>query len=917
MNRTLRLLTSPGLWIPLLVAVPVLWALLPGGMPNTADGLVHFTRSTEMVHAWQDGVFIPRWAENLGLGYGIPLFVYAPPLPYFLTAGAYTLLGLPLDMAYKVMMVSAILIAVFGAYRVGAALLGPWAGAVSAAAFLYAPIMLRELFIQGNIAQYLAWAFAPWAAWAVIRIYSTDDFRPRAGYAIALALAVTGTLLSHNAAALVAVGMTASLAVILLLATRNLRALLATIGGGILGLVLSAWFWIPALFEGKYVALDRIVASDFRPRFISLPELIALSPRLDTGAINPYFPLTWGAVQVWLGVTGAALFLILLAVDRLRPSSAPGAHASALHSRVLLGAGIFFILFSAFCGFMATAWSEPVWTVLPFVDLFEWPFRWHGFTAVGLAWLCAFAVYATGRMYARVEAKAAAVALILLIGSAIVNLYPHKLAPGRLHSPAEVVRFEAKTNAIGTTSLGEFNPIWIEGVFGTSPLVADYLAGNPIDRLKHQLPTGASGQQTHSSVHRQEFRIELPQPATLTLNLLYFPGWRAQIDGNPIPVKPHPGSGLMDVELPAGEHTLVLTFGGTPLRRAANTISILAWIGLAVAVVLLVRPSGLKAAAEPNQQDIPAQYAVPVVAAVVIAAALLAATQAHRFRLNSPPDTAYPAQEQLRVDFGDVIRLLGVDPPRQTVKQEADLTLVAYLRALRSLDEDYTVFLHLDDPITGETLATVDQAHPGGIPTSDWATGLYVRSPLKLTVPEDADPIQYAVRLGFYNSQTGDLLPLDDSSSDFYEAGHVWVEAKSRPRPPDGPRVRFGDGRSGSIELLGATADPETAELRLYWQTNAPIPQDYSVFVHLLDTSGDTVGQLDGAPFANRYPTSTWRPNQSIEDRRVLAEAVPDVAAIDRIAVGLYDPTTGSRLPAYDGKGDPLSNNALIIPLNP
>ena len=87
--RLRRASAAPVLWIPLpFVALPVLWALLPGGMPNTADGLVHYTRASEMVHAWQDGVLIPRWSENLGLGYGIPLFVYAPPLPYYLTAAS-------------------------------------------------------------------------------------------------------------------------------------------------------------------------------------------------------------------------------------------------------------------------------------------------------------------------------------------------------------------------------------------------------------------------------------------------------------------------------------------------------------------------------------------------------------------------------------------------------------------------------------------------------------------------------------------------------------------------------------------------------------------------------------------------------------------------------------------------------------
>ena len=126
------------------------------------------------------------------------------------------------------------------------------------------------------------------------------------------------------------------------------------------------------------------------------------------------------------------------------------------------------------------------------------------------------------------------------MGSALVNLYPQKLTPGRPASPADVVRFEVKSSAVGTTSLGEFNPIWVEGTFHTSPLVEDYLAGRPIDRLPKLLPPGAQGTQSESTAHRQRFSLSLPTPVTLTLNLLYFPGWGADVDGVPAPNPPAP-----------------------------------------------------------------------------------------------------------------------------------------------------------------------------------------------------------------------------------------------------------------------------------------------------------------------------------------------------------------------------------------
>ena len=498
--------------------------------------------------------------------------------------------------------------------------------------------------------------------------------------------------------------------------------------------------------EGKYVALDRIVASDFRPRFIPVQELVALSPRLDTGAINPYYPLTLGSIQVWLGIAGTLAFLGLILLDWLRPPVEP--QPSMLSSTTLLGSGLFFILFTAFCAFMATGPSEPVWTVLPFVDLFEWPFRWHGFTAVGLAWLCAFLVHTASRLHARAETVAALIALLLLMGTAAVNLYPHKLAPGRLHSPAEVVRYESRTGAIGTTSLGEFNPIWVDETFSTSPLVEDYRTGVPIDRLKHQLPAGASGEQTYSSVHRQEFRVDLPQPAVLTLNLLYFPGWRAEIDGTPVPVEPHPGSGLLDVAVPAGEHTLALTFGPTPLRRAAGWISVLAWIALVVTAVIVSRPI----AGDESSQDGDLPTAWPAIVGTRQWPAL--SSHWRRRSHSSSGSTPRPMPHPL-----PAYRCASTSPTRfacsaSTRRRPIQSNPVDAVRGGLSARPDRRGQRITPSSCTSTTRSAARPsppsivAIPGGIPTSDWPTGLYVRSPLKLTVPPDADPIQYALRLG-------------------------------------------------------------------------------------------------------------------------------------------------------------------------
>lgn len=58
--------------------------LFQPGLPTLADLPIHLYRTLEYGQAWSAGVIIPRWAPNLAYGYGYPLFIFAPPLPYWL-----------------------------------------------------------------------------------------------------------------------------------------------------------------------------------------------------------------------------------------------------------------------------------------------------------------------------------------------------------------------------------------------------------------------------------------------------------------------------------------------------------------------------------------------------------------------------------------------------------------------------------------------------------------------------------------------------------------------------------------------------------------------------------------------------------------------------------------------------------------
>lgn len=82
---------------------------------------------------------------------------------------------------------------------------------------------------------------------------------------------------------------------------------------------------------------------------------------------------------------------------------------------------------------------------------------------------------------------------------------------------------------------------------------------------------------------------------------------------------------------------------------------------------------------------------------------------------------------------------------------------------------------------------------------------------------------------------------------------------------------------------LACTA--ETLTLEVIWVASATPSRDYSVFVHLLDSSGALIGQGDqAAPVYGWRPTTTWLPGEAIRDIYPLARA----SGTARLRYGLY-----------------------------
>ncbi|MEM7344647.1 MAG: phospholipid carrier-dependent glycosyltransferase [Chloroflexota bacterium] len=116
-------------------------------------------------------------------------------------------------------------------------------------------------------------------------------------------------------------------------------------------------------------------------------------------------------------------------------------------------------------------------------------------------------------------------------------------------------------------------------------------------------------------------------------------------------------------------------------------------------------------------------------------------------------------------------------------------------------------------------------------------------------------------------------------------------------QPQQSATVIFGE----TISLIGYDLSTESEPtLTLYWQALASGKEDYTLFIHLLDSNGEVVAQADRPPTNNFYPTSWWSSGDIIADTHPLPVTDDTVA----LRFGLYATErlkiTESTLPTQD-----------------
>ncbi len=104
----------------------------------------------------------------------------------------------------------------------------------------------------------------------------------------------------------------------------------------------------------------------------------------------------------------------------------------------------------------------------------------------------------------------------------------------------------------------------------------------------------------------------------------------------------------------------------------------------------------------------------------------------------------------------------------------------------------------------------------------------------------------------------------------------------------------------------------QALNLTLFWQVNASIPVDFTVFVQLVGADNTILAQSDSKPQQGFYPTPYWQPGEHIVDSYTLPLGANISPGSYDLLLGLYEAENGTRLQILDEEGEFKSDHVRL-----
>jgi hypothetical protein len=516
------------------VGVFLISSIFHAGWYATHDGIFHIYRTEEALSMLKLGQFPLRWAGNFDQGFGIPLFTFIYPLPYYLTSVISYVIGS--IWAIKILTIIAYLSGGLGIYQLFKKS-GDQLAVTLSLIYLMTPYIFLNIFVRGALGEILALGLMPWVLCSFNSLLDRDAVL-KWYHPIPLAL----LLVAHNFLGILFIVFLIGY----LIFDKNQKSL--AFKNLFLSLGLASFFLIPMIGEKNmlYSYLHPDLNFRFDQHFVYFRQLLYSKwdywysmPGLEDG-----MSFQLGFVQIMLALSGSIYTIFNKKRTKLQ-----------LYLIVAYFGSIFLMI----------SRSYPIWHWVPLLQSIQFPWRFL-FMPTILTPLLAYPL-----LLSLSKKKFFPYLLICLLALNFANVRNYR-RPMKFFNLTEYTDlYRLYYNKTSTTFRTEILPKW--GVPGERYKSEELLvnAGNmTIDALV------TSPLSVTTTIHNK------PDESIGRITILrnYYPGWIATMDGKTQVELKSTDEGMISMEPVLGIHNYVIRISSTPLEKAANFISLASFIGL-------------------------------------------------------------------------------------------------------------------------------------------------------------------------------------------------------------------------------------------------------------------------------------------------------------------------------------------------
>jgi hypothetical protein len=521
-----------------ILIIPTISALFIPGFYGASDD-VHIAWLFEMHRSLSMGQFPPRFVPDLSYGFGYPLFNFVFPLPFYL-GEIFHLLGLSfVDSIKAVFFVSMFLSGLFMYFLIGQYTKSKLINLTGAIIYSYSTYRAVDLYIRGAIGEILSFVFFPLILLSIIKVSRKLNIR----WLGIGGISVGGLVLTHNIATYMFLPVVAFFVLIQLFFIRSkIKFLAESLVILIFGLLISSYFWLPALLDSSLMKYDTVF--DFKDHFPTLKQLSIPFWGYGASVPGPYDGLSFNIGTINLIVLGTGILFGFYYWRRLE-----------VEKKILLIWGVLVMILTVF---MMNFRSTYLWEHIPLLPYFQFPWRFLMMTTFITP---LFIVFVDKFIY---KNQLVLILLILAVILNISNFRPQDFL-GRQDN-YYLDKYIPLPNASETYNNQQEEYLRLPKDTSKRPTQS-----LPLVQIGENLETVKFTQINPLNTHIQ---IDTPQQAVVSYNRYYFPGWKVLVNGQEQLVSPGRPYGQIQVLVPAGKSNLEIFFTETSFKIMLDLVSL-------------------------------------------------------------------------------------------------------------------------------------------------------------------------------------------------------------------------------------------------------------------------------------------------------------------------------------------------------